>query len=382
MANAYPTAGSSMLPRYGTDQQPNTGFQPQAVQQYPSAIGPQRQQVLGVSQYTAPIGPQQKPSATPTPSPTPVANPYANIQPPQGPSNNEIDSLFSGAMNTYNQAESNLRGQLPSLISEAEAQAQASRGLLDNQRTGANELLGNQELQTRQTLQAQTGQQRQTLQELTQANQQRFGGSTSAGQAASELQGREFQRNTFQIGQQAQQALTQIQQQRQTVEREYQQGIQQLEVNKQQAVNQIQRTFQDKLLEINARRGETESAKAQARMSALQELRNAAYQIDVSKAQFQAQLQLQAQQNASYLDNAAQQYLSTTNQGQAGVDGFASSTPSAIPGVQQGQQTASPTMMGQITKEEQPGLLGSITNLYNPRKEYGYAAGNAGGGAY
>lgn len=360
MANAYPTAGSSMLPRYGTDQQPNISFQPQATVQYSSPISPSPAPYAPTQQYTAPIGPT-KPNSNPTPTPSPVTNPYANIQPPQGPSNGEIDSLFSGAMNTYNQAESNLRGQLPSLISDAEAQARASQGLLVNQRTSANEQLGNQELQTRQTQQAQTGQQRQTLQELTQANQQRFGGSTSAGQAASELQGREFQRNTFQIGQQAQQALTQIQQQRQTVEREYQQGIQQLEVNKQQAVNQIQRTFQDKLLEINARRGETESAKAQARMSALQELRNAAYQIDVSKAQFQAQLQLQAQQNASYLDNAAQQYLSATNQGQAGVDQFASSTPSAIPRVNTSESTTtSPQLIGQINKDSE--LRGQIFN--------------------
>jgi hypothetical protein len=248
-----------------------------------------------------------------------ITNPYDNIQ-PQGPSQQEIDSQFAPVLDVYNQAEGNLRGQLPGLISEAEAQAQASRGLLDNSKANTNELLGSQEQQTRYNQQNQTAQQRQTLQELQTANQQRFGGASSAGQAAGELQGREYQRNTFQIGQQAQQALQQIQQQRQTVERDYNQGLQQLEVNKQQAVNQIQRTFQDKLLEINARRGETESAKAQARMGALQELRNAAYQIDVSKAQFQAQLQMQAQQNASQLDSISKQYLSAGSEAQDVVD--------------------------------------------------------------
>jgi hypothetical protein len=248
-----------------------------------------------------------------------ITNPYDNIQ-PQGPSQQEIDSQFNPVLDVYNQAEGNLRGQLPGLISEAEAQAQASRGLLDNSKANTNELLGSQEQQTRYNQQNQTAQQRQTLQELQTANQQRFGGASSAGQAAGELQGREYQRNTFQIGQQAQQALQQIQQQRQTVERDYNQGLQQLEVNKQQAVNQIQRTFQDKLLEINARRGETESDKAQARMGALQELRNAAYQIDVSKAQFQAQLQMQAQQNASQLDSISKQYLSAGSEAQDVVD--------------------------------------------------------------
>jgi len=283
---------------------------------------------------------------------SPVSNPYDNISAPQGPSQGEIDSQFNPIFDVYNQAENNLRGQLPGLIGEAEAQAQASRGLLDNQRTGANELLSGQQQQTFQSQQAQSGQQRQTLQELQSANQQRFGGSSSAGQAAGELQGREFQRNTFQIGQQAQQALQQINQQRQVVEREFQQGVQQLEVNRQQAVNQVQRTFQDRLLEINGRRGETESAKAQARMGALQELRNAAYQIDVSRAQFQSQLQMQAQQNSASLDNQAQQFLSATNQGQQGVDTFAASPQSSIPSVSNQGQGSQQQLTGQISRRE------------------------------
>jgi len=309
------------------------------------------------------------------PNPSPVSNPYDNISAPQGPSQGEIDSQFNPILDVYNQAENNLRGQLPGLIGEAEAQAQASRGLLDNQRTGANELLSGQQQQTFQSQQAQSGQQRQTLQELQSANQQRFGGASSAGQAAGELQGREFQRNTFQIGQQAQQAIQQINQQRQVVEREFQQGVQQLEVNKQQAVNQVQRTFQDRLLEINGRRGETESAKAQARMGALQELRNAAYQIDVSRAQFQSQLQMQAQQNAASLDNQAQQYLSATNQGQEGVNRFSSAQQSAIPSVSNQGQDSQQQLTGQISREEEdlfgnPGLTFADPRFQNNQLQF------------
>lgn len=370
MANAYPQAGSSMLPQYGTASQPNTNAFSNQVgyanlfQNVINDYKRQQGQVLGAATDTGAVqGPQPNPNAGRAVAPvnTPP-NPYDSVQAPSGPSQGEIDSQFNPILDVYNQAEGNLRGQLPGLISEAEAQAKASQGLLENQRTGANQLLGNQQQQTYQTQQAQTGQQRQTLQELQMANQQRFGGASSAGQAAGELQGREFQKNTFQIGQQAQQALQQIGQQRQTVEREYQQGLQQLEVNKQKAVNDIQRSFQDKLLEINARRGETESAKASARMEALQNLRNQAYQIDVSKAQFQAQLQSQAQQNTSYLDSAAQQYLSATNQGQAGVDQFSSTQQSAIPGVSDSRQIASSTMFGQIEPGREDELRGQWTN--------------------
>lgn len=363
MANSYPTAGSSMLGQYAPGSNPNPSSNPG--QFYLPAGRPTGGYVTpnqGTQQYQSPIGPSPYSGNTTMGggSTQQVTNPYAGLQPPSGPSNAEIDNLFSSTMNTYNQAESNLRDQLPGLISEAEAQANASKGLLENQRTGANELLGSQQLQTKQSQQNQTAQQRQTLQELGQSNQQRFGGASSAGQAAGELQGREFQRNTFQIGQQAEQALQQINQQKQVVEREFQQGLQQLEVNKQTAVNQIQRTFQDKLLEINSRRGETESAKAQMRMSALQELRNAAYQIDVSKAQFQAQLQQQAQQNHSYLDSAASQYLSATNTGAGAVSGFSSAIPSPISSVQTGQQAPSKQLAGVINRDEMNGMIGSI----------------------
>lgn len=286
--------------------------------------------------------------------------PYNNIQ-PQGPSQQEIDAQFNPIFDVYNQAESNLRGQLPGLISEAEAQALASKQLLGNSRMSADEQLGMQQQQTMSTKQAREGQQRQTFQELNQANRQRFGGASSAGQAASELQGREFQKNQYQIGQEAQQTIQVLNQKRQEVEREYNQGLQQLEVNKQKAINEVNRTFQDKLLEINSRRGETEAAKAQARMSALQELRNAAYQLDVSKAQFQSQLYMQAMQNSQQLDSVAQQYLSAANQGGQALSGFSSIPTKQISNVNmQSSGSTNPAFTGQIKDDELYGQIGSI----------------------
>lgn len=255
-----------------------------------------------------------------------------------GPSQEEIDSAFNPILDVYNQAESNLRGQLPGLISEAEQQAELSRRMLGDQRAGANEQLAGQEQQTEQQRMRGIGQQRQTLQELTQANQARFGGASSAGLAASELQGREFQRGTAGINQQAQQAVTQIMQQKNQVERDYNMGLQQVQANTQKAINDINRRFQDKLLEINSRRGETEAAKAQARMNAAQELRNAAFQINVQRAQFEADLKSQAQQNSTYLDSVASNYTQYLDQGQGAVDQANQYVPTAIPGVDGGQQ--------------------------------------------
>lgn len=334
-------------------------------------------------QYSYAYSPTSSVSSSPTPTPTntsgggsgsvdtsnriPNVNGYYNefgnwveLKPAGGPSQAEIDSAFNPILDVYNQAESNLRGQQPGLIQEAEAQAEVSRGLLGNQRTSANELLGQQEQATQTQQQRQSAQQRQTLQELQAANQQRFGGASSAGLAASELQGREFQRSQFGIQENAQQALQAIGQQKQQVEREYQQGLQQLEVNRQQAVNEINRRFQDKLLEINARRGETEAAKAQARLEAVQELRNQAFQINVAKAQFEQDLRLQAQANSSYLDQAANQFLSAGQAGTGAYNQFASTTPSGMSTVQGSRQQTPGALTGMIGGRPEDQYVGAI----------------------
>lgn len=309
-------------------------------------------------------------------------NPFDNIQ-PSGPSQEEINAQFNPIFDVYNQAERNLRDQQPGLISEAEAQAAASRQLLENSKTNQNELLGQQAQRVQSTGENQTAQQRQILQELGLANQQRFGGASSAGQAASEIQGREFQRSRYGIQQNVQQGLQTIDQQKVQVQREYDQGLQQLEVNKQQAINEINRKFQDKLLEINARRGETEAAKAAARMSALQDLRNQAYQINVARAQFEADLRTQAQSNLSYLTQAQQSLLSYGQAGVAAGDTATSYQALGLPRItaNTGNGTTNPTYQGMISNKDE--LTGSIiptgTNdsryiggnlLYNPYLTY------------
>ncbi len=292
-----------------------------------------------------------------------------------------VDEQFSPIFGIYDQAESNLNQQYPGLISEAEAQAKASRGLLDNSKLSAQDLLSTQKQSAIQGGQNQTADQRRTLQELTQANRQRFGGSSSAGQAASEIQGREFQRNTFQIGQQTQNALQQVEQKRLEVDRTYQSSLQQLEVNTQKAKNDLQRSFQDKLLEINSGRANTASQKAAARMEALQQLRNEAYQIDMAKMQFAQQLQMQREANAAQLAAATKQFTSGVN------TNYTTGAPVKTdpqPTVTTNQNDISQAV-GQIAPQRQeeeqltgqmsyqtPNLLGNIMGAINPRLN-GYA---------
>lgn len=290
-----------------------------------------------------------------------------NSEAEQASRQKQVDEQFNPIFDIYNQAENNLKGQYPGLISEAEAQARASRGLLDNSKLSAQDMLNNQQQSTIQGRDNQTADQRRTYQELQMANRQRFGGASSAGVAANELQGREFQRNTFQIGQQAQQALQQVEQKRLEVDRTYQQSLQQLEVNTQKAKGDLQRSFQDKLLEINSGRANTASQKAAARMEALQQLRNEAYQIDMAKMQFAQQLQMQREANAAELDSVTKQWSG------AGATSFNEtptiSTPeSAIPSVNP-QQGGISQAVGQINS----GLKDDYqfgTNTFDPLKGY------------
>ena len=290
----------------------------------------------------------------------------------------DFGAQFQPIFDVLGKAEANLRAQQPGLIQEAEAQAQASRGLLTGERESAEALLGQQRTQTESQRARQVATQRQLLQELQQANQARFGGASSAGLAASELQGREFQRSRFGIQEGAQQALQSIGNRLQDVNRTFQQGLQQLEVNKQQAVNGINRKFQDRLLEIDARRGETESAKAQARIGALQELRNRAFQINVAKAQFEQDLRAQAQQNTQSLSGMASQLTGFGQEGQAATDQFGATTPTGISSVQggpiQGSSATDPRFAnfqptGQISRDDLVGQIGTtplnLTDKFN-----------------
>lgn len=303
-------------------------------------------------------------------------NPFENIQ-ATGPSQQEIDEQFNPILDVLNRSESTLRGQIPSLISEAEQNAALSKRLVQDQKTSAFDLLGQQQSQTENKTSRDVADQRRLLQELTLANQQRFGGSSSAGLAASELQGREFQRSRFGIQQGAMEALQTIGLKRQEVDRTYQTGLQQIENSRQQAVNEINRRFEEKLLEIDARRGQTMADKASARMSALQELRNQAYQINVAKAQFEADLQKQAQENTSYLNQAESSILGATNQSTQATTGYQMTTPEPINsvGTQSARDTYSPTgqiQQGNLTEED---LLRGSNPFGLPTKQNAFQLG-------
>lgn len=285
----------------------------------------------------------------PTPNPEPTPTP----EPPR-PSDEEINSIFNPLFGALGQAESTLRSQLPETQNLINQQANTSREQLGTARTSALGQLGEQRTGANTRAEDAIAASRRLFNELQMGNIQRFGGASSAGQAASELQGRELQRSRGETQRDLGTALRQIDLAQTNVEQEYQTGLQEVENRKQQYLLNAQNEFNQRLLDIQSERGRIESEKAAARLQALQDFRNAVYQIRLQEAQFSQQLAAQREAANTQL---SQYKTALTNQAQSGQQAFDTF----------GQQTTtSPTSqynLGQTsTSGVQPQYTGQISN--------------------
>lgn len=275
----------------------------------------------------------------------------------QGPSEEELNALYNPAMEYLNQAESTLRGQLPTTLDLLGQQAQTSQGLLKNQLTSAQSQLGEQQTQATQRKEDAISAARRLFSELQMANQQRFGGASSAGLAASELQGRELMRNRSTIGQDYNTAARQIEASKLDVENQYQSGLQQIEDRKQQAINEVNADFQSKLLEINSQRASTQQAKAAARLELLQQARDRVFQINLQDFNFKQQLAAQKQAADAQISQYSSALQNQVGTAQSATSGFLNKQPGSASteyALGTGTQTmASPIYRGQISDEDQ-----------------------------
>jgi hypothetical protein len=293
------------------------------------------------------------------------------IQAPQGPSqediNREIDNAYNGSFDYLNQAESAVRADHPNALKAAEEQFLASQGQLQVGKNSSLNSLGQQETQGTRRKEDALSAARRLYDEVSRGAMQRFGGSSSAGQAASELQGREAQRSFGDIGQNFNDFVQVIGQKKQEVEDMFQSNVQQLMVVKNQAINEANRDFQNKLLEIANNRAQIGQAKAQARLGALQDLRNKVYAIDMQNKQFEQSLALQRSQSLASLNAYTQTTNQATQTGQNQLGTFnqvTTTNPNSQFGV--GQSTAAssnPQLTGQITRRPEDEMVGAINPI-------------------
>jgi len=224
-----------------------------------------------------------------------------------GPDQSAIDQAITDTYNSSNsyldQAQNQLQSDFPTIQSDINNQYGVDKGQLDTSHNASTAQFGQQQQQTDYAHESALAAARRLYSELRQGYQQRFGGSSSAGDAANQIANVEQQRQMGQQNQGYQQTNNQINMQKNNVDAQYQQGLQTLLTQRDASLNQANRDFQSKLLQISQNRAANEQAKGQAKLQALQDLRNQIFSINQQNTQFQQTLEAQRQQSALQLQN-------------------------------------------------------------------------------
>lgn len=281
---------------------------------------------------------------------------------------NQINDLFNPSYDYLNQAEGQLRSDLPNVLNAAQANFDTNKSQLDASNTQATNQLDLTGTQAGQRNEEALAANRRLYSDLGRGYQQRFGGSTSAGQAASEIANVEQQRQMGQTQRGYADTINQINMQKQNVEAQHQASLLQLQQAKQTAIDQANRDFQQKLLDISKSRADLGTSKAQANLQALQDLRNKVFQINLQNQQFNQTLEAQKQASQMNLQQYAQYAQQGVQGGEQNLGAFvnqATTNPQTNLQVQAGG--AYPGMSNQYTgqisqRREDPmtGLVGPI----------------------
>jgi hypothetical protein len=147
---------------------------------------------------------------------------------------------------------------------------------------------------------------RRLYDELRRGGLQRFGGASSAGQAFTELTAQEQQRQSGNIWQAYQQTLDNLNNYKANLLDNFAQSQKELELAKTSALQQAYSDYQNRLDEIRAKKGETESAKAQTALEELNNLRNKVYQINLQSLNLAQTLAANKQMALSTVDQYSQ----------------------------------------------------------------------------
>jgi hypothetical protein len=234
-------------------------------------------------------------------------SPEGNSYGSQEEYNNLINDAYNPQITALNEQERNLGMGQTSALEQAQKAFDTQQGLAQGQLQTANNQLGEVATKGQSAYESALAQARQVYDQLQRGYQQRFGGSSSAGAAATEIGNVERLKQQGQSYKQLQDVNRQVEMGRMDVQKQYDQNMLQLEQNKQSAISAVQSDFRDKLAQINASKGMVESAKAQAKLQALQALRAQVLQVQQQETSFKQQLEMQKQQAAIQLDTYAKQ---------------------------------------------------------------------------
>lgn len=218
---------------------------------------------------------------------------------PQVPSMEDINQIYQPGMNTLNAQEAQFRSEQPSAEQKVGTSYQEGLSLLDKNLATQEAALAKQGAAIATNKANALAQARQLYAELQQKYGTMFGSRSSAGPAAQELLGRETSRQFGNIENQSSAAQQDVESERARLTSWVGDQKNTLLQKKTDALGEIQRTFTTGLAQINAQRGQLESAKAAARVDLLNQARAQTQQVEAANTQFNRQIQMfQAQQEA------------------------------------------------------------------------------------
>jgi len=225
---------------------------------------------------------------------------------PQERIRREVEAIYSPLMDYLNQAESAVTSEYQRYVPELEQQYATSLSNIQNQKTQGERELAAQEQAAGMRKEDALSAARRLYDELRRGGRQRFGGASSAGQAFTELTAQEQQRQSGNIWQTYQQTLDNLNKYKANLLDNFAQAQKELELAKTSALNQAYSEYQNRLNEIRAKKGQTESAKAQTALEALNNLRNQVYQINLQSLNLAQSLAANRQMALSTVDQYSQ----------------------------------------------------------------------------
>lgn len=210
----------------------------------------------------------------------------------------ETESLFKESRQFLNRQEEALRASRPELLGLAAAPFEQAVPQLQQATEEGRQRFERGIGETRQEEQTLLANARRLAGELAKRTQQRFGGVelSSAAQAASELGGRELQRQLGGIRQNTAAAVRSIRDNLVNFENQAQAKMQELDMRKAEALQRAELDFRDRLAAIDAQRAQLGQNKAVAKLDLLREFRDRAANIQAQATQFAQQIQLLREQ--------------------------------------------------------------------------------------
>lgn len=224
-------------------------------------------------------------------------------------SQEELNSIYSPAIENLNQQESYLRNSQPTYEAQVRTEAQLAVDKLNSQKARGYANFGLQRNDLEQQKQSAWTEARNLYNELSQRGVSRFGGSNSAGKAYSEILGRETQKSLTSANSILGRGLAQITQAQNKLDSDVQIGLEEIDFRKDQGLQAIKDKFSQDILSINSNRAMIESAKSEARVQALREARLASYNWNEAQENYKKQLQLLSTQQQVGLNNSINELI-------------------------------------------------------------------------